>query len=59
MPSPLFSRYIGIGYSGAETASSSLKGLRVYMAGEGTAPEPCCAAAWQMVLEPARHRRVA
>jgi hypothetical protein len=40
MPSPLFSRYIGIGYSGAETASSSLKGLRVYMAGEGTAPEP-------------------
>src|SRR5579871_247902 len=28
---PLFSRYIGIDYSGAETPSSSLKGLRVYL----------------------------
>ena len=27
---PRFSRYIGIDYSGAETADSSLKGLRVY-----------------------------
>ena len=27
-----FQRYIGIDYSGAETPSSSLKGLRVYMA---------------------------
>jgi len=29
---PLFDRYIGIDYSGAETASSSIKGLRVYLA---------------------------
>jgi hypothetical protein len=33
----MFSRYIGIDYSGAETATSSLKGLRVYLAG-GEAP---------------------
>jgi hypothetical protein len=30
---PLFTRYIGIDYSGAETADSSCKGLRVFMAG--------------------------
>lgn len=28
---PQFSRYIGVDYSGAETPTSSLKGLRVYM----------------------------
>jgi hypothetical protein len=28
----LFKRYIGIEYSGAETADSSLKGLRIYLA---------------------------
>ena len=33
----LFSRYIGIDYSGAKTPTSSLKGLRVYMA-DGEAP---------------------
>ena len=33
--SPQFERYIGIDYSGAQTATSSLKGLRVYMA-DGT-----------------------
>jgi hypothetical protein len=32
-----FARYIGIDYSGAETPTSSLKGLRVYLA-EGDAP---------------------
>ena len=32
-----FTRYIGIGYSGAETPTASLKGLRVYLA-EGGAP---------------------
>ena len=32
---PAFRRYIGIDYSGAETADSSCKGLRVYAA-EGT-----------------------
>jgi hypothetical protein len=34
---PAFDRYIGIDYSGAETPTASLKGLRVYMA-EGSAP---------------------
>jgi hypothetical protein len=29
---PAFTRYIGIDYSGAETPTSSLKGLRVYLA---------------------------
>ncbi|WP_323010580.1 hypothetical protein [Paracoccus sp. (in: a-proteobacteria)] len=35
---PAFARTIGIDYSGAETANSSLKGLRVYMADVGIAP---------------------
>lgn len=29
---PAFARYVGIDYSGAETPTSSLKGLRVYLA---------------------------
>ena len=33
----LFRRYVGIDYSGAQTPTASLKGLRVYMA-EGNAP---------------------
>ncbi len=37
MRMPDFGRYIGIDYSGAETPTASLKGLRVYMA-EGGAP---------------------
>ena len=36
---PLFDRYIGIDYSGAETPTSSLKGLRVYAAGRLTQPK--------------------
>lgn len=36
---PLFERYIGIDYSGAETPKSSLKGLRVYAADRVTAPQ--------------------
>jgi hypothetical protein len=35
---PLFSRYIGIDYSGAETPNSSLKGLRVYIADSAQPP---------------------
>ena len=35
---PHFARYIGIDYSGAQTPTSSLKGLRVYMAEAGHAP---------------------
>jgi hypothetical protein len=36
--SPAFDRYIGIDYSGAETPTSSLKGLRVYMADRASLP---------------------
>jgi hypothetical protein len=36
---PRFERYIGIDYSGAQTPSSSLKGLRVYAAERTNAPQ--------------------
>jgi hypothetical protein len=36
---PAFERYIGIDYSGAQTPTSSLKGLRVYSADRLTAPQ--------------------
>ena len=36
--SPAFARYIGIDYSGAETPTSSLKGLRVYLADRTSPP---------------------
>jgi NAD(P)-dependent dehydrogenase (short-subunit alcohol dehydrogenase family) len=29
---PVFDRYVGVDYSGAQTATSNLKGLRIYMA---------------------------
>jgi len=32
MTIPVFVRYIGIDYSGAQTPTASLKGLRIYMA---------------------------
>jgi len=35
----VFQRYIGIDYSGAETPSSSLTGLRIYLAEGNSAPE--------------------
>ena len=35
---PAFDRYIGIDYSGAQTPTSSLKGLRVYMADRTSPP---------------------
>jgi hypothetical protein len=35
---PFFNRYIGIDYSGAATPTSSLKGLRVFMAGLNSLP---------------------
>ena len=35
---PRFERYIGIDYSGAEVATASLKGLRVYTAGRSAPP---------------------
>ena len=38
---PAFDRYIGIDYSGAETPTASLKGLRVYLA-DGSASRRRC-----------------
>jgi hypothetical protein len=35
---PAFARYIGVDYSGAETPTSSLKGLRIYTADRATLP---------------------
>ncbi len=35
---PKFKRYIGIDYSGAQTPTASLKGLRVYLAEGDAAP---------------------
>jgi hypothetical protein len=35
---PAFTRFIGIDYSGAETATASLKGLRLYLAGNEALP---------------------
>lgn len=35
---PAFERYVGIDYSGAETPTASLKGLRVYIATRGLPP---------------------
>lgn len=36
--SPAFDRYIGVDYSGAQTAISSLKGLRIYLADRASPP---------------------
>ena len=36
---PAFERYLGIDYWGAQTPTSSLKGLRVYGADRLTAPQ--------------------
>jgi hypothetical protein len=35
---PAFDRYVGIDYSGAQTPTSSLKGLRVYVASQASPP---------------------
>ena len=35
---PIFARYIGIDYFGAQTPTASLKGLRVYLAESGGVP---------------------
>jgi hypothetical protein len=49
---PAFARYIGIDYSGAQTPTASLKGLRVYCASvRGSA-----AAIAAQILDAARHR---
>jgi hypothetical protein len=36
---PAFARYIGIDYSGAQTVTASLKGMRVYLADRASLPE--------------------
>ena len=38
LSNPAFDRYIGIDYSGAETPTSSLKGLRIYQADHANVP---------------------
>ncbi|MFM8393753.1 MAG: hypothetical protein ACKOB4_07475 [Acidobacteriota bacterium] len=38
MSNPSFKRYIGIDYSGAQTAETGLKGLRVYVADHAHPP---------------------
>lgn len=38
LTTPSFQRYIGIDYSGAKTPTSSLRGLRVYVAGAESSP---------------------
>ena len=57
---PSFERYIGMDYSGAQTPSSSLKGLRVYTADRLTTPqevEPPRSP--RKLLDTRWHRRVA
>jgi hypothetical protein len=60
--SPAFARYIGIDYSGAETPTSSLKGLRVYLADRTKPPEevlpPPSPRKYSQVLDPPRRRGV-
>ena len=57
---PAFARIIGIDYSGAETPTASLKGLRVYLA-EGDAPpvEVLPPPSPTQILDPQGHRRMA
>jgi hypothetical protein len=57
---PVFDRYIGIDYSGAQTPASSLKGLRVYMADRSVPPtEVPPPPKPAQVLDAARHCRMA
>ena len=49
METPIFTRYIGIDYSGAQTPTSSLKGLRVYQASRDISPIE--------ILPPPSHRK--
>ena len=49
-----FERYIGIDYSGAETPTASLRGLRVYVAEGDTPPAEAAAAIAAQILDAAR-----
>ena len=35
---PMFSRYVGVDYSGAETPEQSLSGIRVFVAADDAVP---------------------
>ncbi len=57
---PAFERYIGIDYSGAETPTSSLPGLRVYQGNAHiTGPGSWPAAEPAQILDAPRNRRMA
>jgi hypothetical protein len=57
---PKFTRYIGVDYSGAQTPTASLKGLRVFMAeGERPPRRGVAAAVSAQILNAARHRGMA
>ena len=56
---PAFTEYIGIDYSGAQTPTASLKGLRVYMADEFAARRGVTTTKPTQVLDAAWHRRMA
>jgi hypothetical protein len=53
---PAFKRYVAIDYSGAQTPSSSLKGLRVYVADRLTIPQevPAASESAQILDTPGR-----
>ena len=53
-----FTRYIGIDYSGAQTPTASLKGLRVYMAEAMHRPSRFRRRHPPQILDAARHRRM-
>ena len=56
---PAFARYVGIDYSGAETPTASLKGLRVYLAEGDAPPVEVLPPPSPGILDPAGHRRMA
>lgn len=57
---PAFDRYIGIDYSGAKTLTSSLPGLRVYLADHASPPSEVLPTAQpSQILDQERHCRMA
>ena len=55
---PAFDRNVGIDYSGAQTPTSSLKGLRVYVADRMSTPVEVAATERPQILDAARHSRM-
>ncbi len=57
---PSFAQHIGIDYSGAETPTASLKGLRVYLIeGDATPVEVLPSPSPRKLLDPEGRRRTA